>query len=130
MSIPYRTQQTLKRLAGTLLVLLVVGAVILGLWFLWLQRYVVYTRSEGAVLDFNLSETLPAGQEAQPPESDLDIEIYYNEGEGKVDLSTELTQLKGYYVLGSALASDPAAVWEQIQALPAGTPVMLDMKTI
>ena len=130
MSIPYRTQQTLKRLAGTLLVLLVVGAVILGLWFLWLQRYVVYTRSEGAVLDFNLSETLPAGQEAQPPESDLDIEIYYNEGEGKVDLSTELTQLKGYYVLGSALASDPAGVWEQIQALPAGTPVMLDVRTI
>ena len=68
MSIPYRTQQTLKRLAGTLLVLLVVGAVILGLWFLWLQRYVVYTRDDGAVLDFNLSETLPAGQEAQPPE--------------------------------------------------------------
>ena len=130
MSIPYRTQQTLKRLAGTLLVLLVVGAVLLGLWFLWLQRYVVYTRDDGAVLDFEMSETLPAGQEAQPPESDMEIEIYYNEGEGKVDLSMELTQLKGYYVLGSNLAADPTAVWEQIQALPAGTPVMLDMKTI
>jgi hypothetical protein len=37
--------------------------------------------------------------------------------------------VKGYYVLGSPLAV-PAAVWEQIQALPAGTPVMLDMKSI
>ena len=130
MSIPYRTQQSLKRLAGTLLVLLVVAAVVLGLWFLWLQRYVVYTRSEGAVLDFEMSETLPAGQEAKPHESELDIEIYYNEGEDKVDLSTDLAQFKGYYVLGNSVASDPNGVWEQIQALPAGTPVMLDLKSI
>ena len=130
MSIPYRTQQSLKRLAGTLLVILVVGAVVLGLWFLWLQRYVVYTRNDGAVLDFEMSETLPEGQVAQPQEPDVDIEIYYNEGENKVELSTELAQLKGYYVLGSNLASDPNGVWEQIQALPAGTPVMLDVKSI
>ena len=36
MSIPYRTQQRLKRLAGTLLVILVVSAIALGLWFLCL----------------------------------------------------------------------------------------------
>ena len=130
MNIPYRTRLKLQRYGTVALFVVMVLSLIWFCWVVWLARYVVYTRDEGAVLDFNLSETLPAGQEAQPPESDLDIEIYYNEGEGKVDLSTELTQLKGYYVLGSALASDPAAVWEQIQALPAGTPVMLDMKTI
>ena len=42
MSIPYRTQQNIKRAAVTLLVLLVVGSLLWGLWFLWLQRYVVY----------------------------------------------------------------------------------------
>lgn len=130
MSIPYRTQQSLKRLAGTLLVILVVSAVVLGLWFLWLQRYVVYTRDEGAVVDFEMSETLPEGQVAQPYESEVDIEIYYNEGENKVELSTDLAQLKGYYVLGSSVATDPDGVWDQIRALPPGTPVMLDMKSI
>ena len=130
MSIPYRTQQNLKRFAGTLLILAVVGVILWGLWFLWLQRYVVYTRSEGAVLDFEMSETLPAGIKAQPPESDVEIEIYYNEGEDKVDLSTDLVQLKGYYVLGDNLGRDPAGTWEQIQKLPAGTPVMLDMKNV
>jgi len=130
MSIPYRTQQNLKRLAGTLLILAVVAVIVWGLWFLWLQRYVIYTRSDGAVLDFEMSETLPAGLKAQPPESDLEIEIYYNEGEDKVNLSTELTQLKGYYVLGNNLGTDPAGVWEMIQQLPAGTAVMLDMKNV
>lgn len=130
MSIPYRTQQNLKRLAIILLVLAVVGAVVWGLWVVWLQRFVVYTRDEGAVIDFELSQTLIPGEEAVPPEAGMQIEIYYNEGEDKVNISTELAQLKGYYVVGSAVSSDPAAVWEQIQALPAGTPVMLDMKSI
>lgn len=130
MSIPYRTQQNLKRLAGTLLILLVVALVVGALWFLWLQRYVVYTREEGAVLNFDLSQTLTPGEPALEPETDEEIQIYYNEGEAKVDLSTDLAQLKGYYVLGSSVASDPAGVWEQIQSLPAGTPVMLDLKNI
>ena len=129
MSIPYRTQQNLKRLAIALLVLLVVGAFVWAMWILWLQRFVVYTR-EGAVLNFEVSETLPVGEEAVPPSEGMQIEIYYNEGEDKVNISTELAQLKGYYVVGSAVSEDPAGVWEQIQALPASTPVMLDMKSI
>ena len=39
MSIPYRTQQTLRRLAIAVLALLVVGVFVWGLWFLWLQRF-------------------------------------------------------------------------------------------
>ena len=130
MSIPYRTQQNLKRLAIALLILLVVGAIAWGLWVVWLQRFVVYTRDEGAVIDFELSQTLTPGEEAVPPEEGMQIEIHYNEGEDKVNISTELAQLKGYYVSSSAVSSDPAGVWEQIQALPANTPVMLDMKSI
>lgn len=130
MSIPYRTQQNIKHICIALLVLLVVGVFVCGLWFLWLQRFVVYTRDEGAVLDFEVSETLPVGQVAVKPETDMDIEIHYNEGDDKVDLSTDLSQIKGYYVLGNNLGADPAGTWEQIQALPAGTPVMLDMKNI
>ena len=130
MSIPYRTQQNIKRFLGTLLILGVVGVFVCALWFLWLQRFVVYTRDNGAILDFSVSETLPVGQEAVKSESSMDIEIYYNEGEDKLDLSNDLTQLKGYYVLGNNMGADPAGTLAQIQNLSAGTPVMLDMKNI
>ena len=46
MSIPYRTQQNIKHLAAGLLILLVVGAIVLALWVVWAQRFVVYTRQE------------------------------------------------------------------------------------
>ena len=130
MSIPYRTQQNIKHLAAGLLILLVVGAIVLALWVVWAQRFVVYTRQEGAVINFELSETLPVGEEAVPPVTESTLEIHYNEGEDKVNLSTELTQLNGYYVSGKSVSSDPEGVWEQIQALPTGTAVMLDMKSI
>ena len=130
MSIPYRTQQNIKRLAVILLLLLVVAVIVWGMWILWLQRFVVYTREEGAVINFELSQTLAPGEEAVPPVTESTLEIHYNEGEDKVNLSTELAQLNGYYVSGKSVYSDPAGVWEQIQALPAGTAVMLDMKSI
>lgn len=130
MSIPYRTQQNLKRLAGTLLILLVVALIFGAIWFVWLQRYVVYTREDGAVLNFDMPEKLAQGVTAMEPEAAEQIEIYYNEGEDKLEMSADLTKLKGYYVTGSTLAKNPDAVWEQIQALPEGTPVMLELKNI
>ena len=130
MSIPYRTQQNIKRGLVTLLILLVVGGLLWGLWFLWLQRFVVYTRDAGAVIDFEVSETLAPGQEAKPPEDTLQVEIHYNEGDDMVSVSKELTQLKGYYITAADLAADPALVWEQVQVLPANTPIMLDVKSI
>ena len=130
MSIPYRTQQNIKRFLIALLVIAVVGAAVWAMWLLWLQRFVVYTREDGAVLNMEMSENMAPGQIAVPPVEDAGIEIFYNEGEEKVTFGTELTQLNGYYVLGSTLTSDPDAVWEQIQALPEGTPVMLDLKSV
>lgn len=130
MSIPYRTQQNIKRFLIALLVIAVVGAAVWGMWLLWLQRFVVYTREDGAVLNMEMSENMAPGQTAVPPVEDTGVEIFYNEGEEKVSFSTELAQIKGYYVLGNAVTSDPDAVWEQIQALPEGTPVMLDLKSV
>ena len=121
--IPYRTRMLLRKLGIAALVLSVVTALVLLCWFLWLQRFVVYTRNEGSVLDFSVSETLPVGETAREPDADMEIQIHYNEGDDKVNLSTDLTQLNGYYVRGSEVAENPAGVWAQIQALPAGTPV-------
>ena len=129
MSIPYRTQQKIKRLSIALLILLVAAAIVWGMWIIWLQRYVVYTRDEGAVIDFQQSETLPVGEMAVQPEADT-VEIYYNEGDNKINVGLELTQLNGYFITGDDLENDPEGVLELVQMLPANTPVMLDIKSI
>ena len=51
MNIPYRIQRMLKRLVVLAAIALVVLALLALCWFLWLDRYVVYTRN-GAMLDF------------------------------------------------------------------------------
>ena len=58
MIIPYRVQQALRRLGIGLLVILVLAMVVLLCWFLWLQRYVVYTE-DGAKLNFDISLQFP-----------------------------------------------------------------------
>ena len=130
MSIPYRTQQNLKRLSIGLLVLVVVGCIGVTLWFIWLQRFVVYTREAGAVLDFQMEEMMADGQEAVPPEEDMEITIHYNEGDDKINVSTELAQMNGYYLDAGTAIRDPEGAWETIQSLPAGTAVLLDVKSI
>lgn len=126
MNIPYRTRRFLKNLGVTLLVLAVIGSVVYLCWFLWLQRYVVYTRDKGAVIDMNLSAQVAEGPVAVKPEEET-VSIYYNEGENAINTSKELTQLVGYYADTTQL-EDMEMVLRQIELLPAGSPVMLDVK--
>ena len=128
MKIPYRTRVLLKRLGITTLVVLLVAALVLFFWFVWLQRFVVYTRDQGAVLDMTASQEWGSGQLAVPPEQGETVPIYYNEGENALHVSRELSQLVGYYADQEALEKDIDAVFEQVKALPRGTPVMLDIK--
>lgn len=127
MSVPYRAQQGLKRLAVVLLVLAVVAVLVWLCWLLWLDRFVVYTR-DGAVLDLEQSMEWAPGVQALPPEVEETIPIYYNEGEDMVEVSTELTRLSGYYIDTSALRGDMEKIKEQLRQLPAGTPVMVEVK--
>ena len=86
MIIPYRIKQALRRLGIGLLVLLVVAAVVLLCWFLWLQRYVVYTE-DGAKLRFDISLQFPDGQVAQKPTTAGDVNLIYGdeiEATGKI----------------------------------------------
>ena len=55
MNIPYRTRQTIKRVAVISLIAILVLALVWLCWFVWLKRFVVYTR-DGAVLDFSLGD--------------------------------------------------------------------------
>ena len=128
MTIPYRTQQILKR---TLLVLLVIGvvlAIISAIWFVWLQRYVIFDRDSGIRFDFSL-ESIPRGEQIQAPPEQPTIPIDYLTEEDLKGASTELVQMIGYYIEPEEL-SDIASVKSQLADLPAGTPVMLDVKNI
>jgi len=129
MTIPYRTQRVLKKIGYTVLALVLMTVLAAVCWFVWLSRYVVYTRDQGAVLRFELDPVVPAGAIATPPESSTDVSIYYNEGDNAINTSTELTQMIGYYVDGDAL-KDISTVKAQIQALPLDVPILVEVKSI
>ena len=56
MNLSYRTRQTLKHMAFIAVIFLLIAALVWLCWFVWLKRYVVYTRDEGAKIDFSLSD--------------------------------------------------------------------------
>lgn len=130
MTIPYRTRCFLKRLGIWLLVVTVLAIAIWACWLLWLNRYVVYTRDQGAVLDFSLSNQELSGQRTEKPVIENPVQIYYNEGDNAVNTNKELSQIIGYYVTGKDLENDFENVQQKLKTLPANTPVMLDMKSI
>ena len=126
MNIPYRTRQGLRHFAIILLIAVLVAVAVGVCWFVWLQRFVIYTRENGAIIDISLSQQVAEGQIATPPEKET-VSIYYNEGENAINTSKDLTQMIGYYADFEAL-KNMAAVQKQAKLLTAGTPVMLDVK--
>lgn len=128
MVIPYKTRRRLTRIGSILLAILVVGALGWFCWVTWAERYIIYTR-EGAQLDLTLSQEDPGGVVAVPPEAGENVSIYFNEGDNMVDTNKELTQLNGYYIDTATLNGDIAATRERISKLPAGTPIMIDVKS-
>lgn len=127
MSIPYRTRRVLNRLGIVLMIFLLVGVIAWLCWVVWLERYVVYT-ADGASLDFEHSAQDIIGEVATPPVAQQNISIYYNEGSDALDTGNELTQINGYFISSNMLQNDINGVLGKLERLPAGTPVMIDMK--
>ncbi len=129
MSIPYRVRKGMNRFLVTLLVLWVIAAAALTVWFVWLSRFVVYTQ-DGAHFDFQLGD-FDQGVLARPPQQQETVPIQYGEAEdGEQDDDGQLKQLSGYSVSLSMLENDFDGVKAQLEALPRGSTVMLDMKTV
>lgn len=106
---------------------LLLAALIIGLcWVIWLERFVVYT-GEGVRFDFDREAPTGFAQVAQPPNEET-IAIHYNEGEEQINISTELTQLRGYYATADVLSRGVDGVSDLIGQLPAGSAIMLDVK--
>jgi hypothetical protein len=128
MTLTYRTRRRLSGFFRVLVIGLAVFAVCWSLWFLWLARYVVYT-ADGAVLRLDQPYTYQDGEVAVPPEIET-VAIHYNEGSDKVNTSSELGQIYGYYATTSMLLDSVENVDNAVQKLPVGSAVMLDLKSI
>lgn len=123
MNISYRTRQALRRgfsLAATIIAVIVLVLLCL---LVWLQRFLVYT-DQGVSFDFDRSRDfgqslLPQAEKNLPNVTIRFEDSPYQEG---------LTYLSGYYIREGDLMDDPQAVQEKLAQLPAGTPVLLDIK--
>ena len=129
MFLPYKTRRFLRGLGTTVLVLALILVLAWVVWMLWLDRYIVYTR-DGAKLDFSLPEKVATGQIALPPENEMTVSIYYNEGENTLNISTEMGRLYGYYITADMIENNMDMLLSQVKKLPPQTPVMLDVKDI
>lgn len=128
MTVTYRTRQRLHTAGKVLRVLLLAALVIWICWFIWLARFVVYS-ADGAHLRFDKPATFEGGEVAVPPEN-ITVAIHYNEGSDKVNTSSELGQISGYYASTAMLLDSVEKVDLAIQELPAGSAVVLDLKSI
>ncbi|MGN1000123.1 MAG: putative glycoside hydrolase [Faecousia sp.] len=130
MALSYRTRRRFRRLWIALLTLVIAAAVFLVCWTLWLDRYVIYTR-DGVELNFDLSLEFPEGILAEAPPPPETVDVYYNEGEDAIEpVSTELTQMNGYYITLDMIVADIDAVRAQIAELPEDAAIMLDVRNI
>lgn len=129
MILSYRTRKFFRGLATFLLFLLLAAAITWMVWIVWLDRFVVYTR-DGAQFRFDSSAEHLRGEAAVPPDPLPGVSIVYDDSDPELNVSTELTQLSGYYATVQDLKTDLAAVRAQMETLTTGTPVMVDVKTI
>ena len=128
----YQARQNLKRVLTVLLHCLIVAVAMVLCCLLWLQRFVVYT-DEGVRLDFDLPEITEAVTAPQRPTASQ-IPIEYVDEKTPIDTPQEdeviLQQwLDGYYIDVYTLIADPMVLVEQLEALPAGTPILVDIKS-
>ena len=128
MSIPYRVRKALRNLGVFLLVTFLVGAGVLALWLVWLNRFVIYTPG-GAELDFGLPDTFPSGVLAQPPAPEETVDVNYGDSvENPMEDSTELAPFSGIWVTLKQLTEQFDAVKAELAELPEESVVMLDLK--
>ena len=140
MTIPYRTRRVCKRIFSVLLAVILVAVFLLLCWLLWLDRFLVYTH-EGVRLDFSQSGELSGGLLSEDTPTQPTVPIHF--GDGDELQSGQLTKLSGYYILEADLAAASTSrtpkedsakkidtLIQKVRALPAGTPVMLEVKNI
>lgn len=124
----YRTRQILRKLLMALLVIALLLAIALVFFSIWLRRFIVYT-PDGAKLDFSITAQNTPSQAPTPPDR-LDISIEFaEEGTFPPEQPVEIQRLSGYYVEPDMLKNDIPGLRAKLEQLPAGTAVLLDLKS-
>ena len=123
----YRTRQFFRRLLSVLLVAILVLAVALVCFTVWLRRFVVYT-PDGVRLDMSIG-AVPSGGKipSQPERVDIFLE-FIQPDETLPEAPVVQQRLAGYYIDTKMLQEDIAGLRSQLAQLPAGTAVMMDVK--
>ena len=128
MKLTFTTKRKLQRAGLISLIVLMVSILVWFCWVVWLERFMVYS-DDGATLNFNAGYP-GTGEVAVAPHLEQTVSIYVNEGSNAINTSTELTGISGYYIDSDALTQDYTTVRTNINSLPAGTAVMVEMKNI
>ncbi len=121
-----RLWRILKRLGITVLIL----AVLMIFFLIFMQRYVVYT-SDGAHIDLTRTTLdIPVSQQnspASPPSNSLGkVDIIYKDNAETAD--AKLKQLKGVYITTDMLRTNPSLVLKTVKALDNTNAIMIDVK--
>lgn len=124
----YRTRRRLHRLGVFFGYLLAICLLVWVCWMMWLNRFIVYSGDQ-AKLDFSWQSNREDAVVALPPD-DPTVAIHYNEGDDKIETTTELTPIAGYYVTTGDLIESIPDVTASIKQLPEGSAVVLDLKNI
>ena len=126
MTVSYRTRTRARRFFTVVSILLAVILAVWLLWLLWLGRFVVYQRGYGAKLNFSLSAEFPAGSAPAQKPTKHPWPIVYQDQVSQTP--TEQTGIAGYYIDFNMLKQNLSTVQAQLEELPAGTAVLVDVK--
>ncbi len=125
----YRHRLRLKRLGKWIGICVLILAVLMIFFLIYMQRYVVYT-SEGAKLDFDHTTLdIPVNEASEDPEPHKKVghvEIEYKDDAQTAD--GKLKQLKGVYITIDMLRTNPDLVLETVRSLDNSNAVMIDVK--
>ena len=125
----YRARQWWKRFFALLLYIAVIAVAVAACLLLWLRRFLVYT-PEGAYLQFSpIENTLVAVLPEKPEQQRVDIAYVEEKNEDlPQEQEPEPQRLTGYHVDIYQLLADTDRIFEQVQQLPAGSAVLVDVK--
>ena len=128
MLLSYRTRQFLRRLLSVVLVAAVALSVALVCFAIWLRRFVVYT-PDGVRLDMSIGAASEGKLPSQPQKVEVGLEfIEPDESLPEIPV-VQQQRLAGYYIDTKMMQDDMAGLRAQLAQLPAGTAVLLDVKS-
>lgn len=128
MILSYKGRQFLRRALVFLLVTVLLVAVALVLGGVWLRRFIVYT-PQGAIVNMDLPAIVSPGRVPSPPEN-VSVNIVYPQETMPNDQNQPGQQrLAGYYITAKQMQEDLEGLRQQIAQLPAGTAIMMDVKS-